>query len=105
MKDAKGHGSDAHQEGVSGLPANTFEAAKAESARLNSEVDRAGAVKNAFPRGPMGLTPDHVKASPEFRAASAAYNTAFQKLRQFNSSYVKTYAKELRAERIKRRGG
>lgn len=40
----------------------------------------------AFPKGPMGLTPEDVKNSPEYKAAKQAYSSAFERLRQFNSS-------------------
>lgn len=49
--------------------------------------------------GPMGLTPDHVRASPAWREASAAYAEAFQALRRFNQGFVRLYAREIRADR------
>lgn len=107
MKDEKGHGSDprgaAHQEGVAAVP-TAFELAKAESARLDAGAARAAEALKAYPRGPMGLTPDHVKASPEYRADKQEYDRAFQRQRAFNASYVKLFANELRAERLRRRG-
>lgn len=51
------------------------------------------------PKGPMGLTPDLVKKSPEYIKLKAAYDKAFQTLRTFNAAYTKRYAKEIRAER------
>jgi hypothetical protein len=82
-----------------------FERAKAKRDILNQEVERHGAVLNKFPRGHMGLTPDHVKASPEYQAAKAAHGIAFRRLQDFNSSFVKKFSNELRAERLRRRGG
>lgn len=58
---------------------------------LYAEVKRLSAILGAFPKGPMNLTPDHIKASPEYRAAKANYNTAFARLRAFNTAFVKTY--------------
>jgi len=84
----------------------TFAIAKAAQAAIEQEASRAGAVLAAIPgvgTGPMGLTPDAVKASPEYRAAKLAYESAFARLRAFNGSYVKVYASELRAERNARR--
>jgi hypothetical protein len=81
----------------------TFEEADAESTRLEQEVSAAGAVLRAFPTGPMGLTPDHVKATPEWRAAKARYERAFAAMRKFNAVFVKVFAKELRAQRDARR--
>ena len=37
----------------------------------------------------MGLTPDSVKASPEWQAAKAAWTEAFSALRAFNRANAK----------------
>jgi hypothetical protein len=37
--------------------------------------------------GPMGLTPDSVKASPEYRIAKADYERAASVLRAFNAKH------------------
>lgn len=63
----------------------TFDGAKVIQRSLLSEVRRLSAALNAFPKGAMGLTPDEVKASPEFRLAKSQYEAAFQKLRRFNA--------------------
>ena len=109
MKDAKGHGSDsrgaAHQEGVEDAGRRAaFNAAKEKAAKLWAASEATGKAMDAFPRNAMGLTPDNVRATPEWRAAKAASDTAFQQLRNFNSVYTKTFAKELRKERATRRG-
>ena len=49
----------------------------------------AAAALAAFPRGPMGLTPDSVKASPEWQAAKAAWTEAFSALRAYNRAKAK----------------
>ena len=55
---------------------------------LRSEVERASAAMQVFPRtGPMGMTPDSVKSSPEFKAAKLAFDRAFAALRNFNTVY------------------
>lgn len=54
--------------------------------QLWDDCKAAGAALKAFPRGRMGLTPDAVKATPEWRAAKQAYDRAFAALRSFNSS-------------------
>lgn len=66
----------------------TFEEAVREEARkiLEGEWKRAGKALKVFPKGPMGLTPDEVKVSPEFRAAKSAYDKAFEALRRFNAA-------------------
>ena len=83
--------------------ASTFAEAKAVRDALDSEVTRTGNVLNTFPKGPMGLPPDAVAFSPEYRDATRQFDIAFAKLRDFNSTYVKTFAKELREDRDARR--
>lgn len=80
----------------------TYEEAKAESALVEKEMFEAQAAIDAFPRGPMGLTPDAVRATPEWRAAKTRVDKAFARLRAFNAVFVKRFAKELRAERDER---
>lgn len=103
MKDAFGHGSAAHQSGTSRV-ATPFALAKANQNRLNEEVTRLGVALNSFPKDTMGLTPDAVKASPEYRSAKSAYNEAFHQLINFNSVFTKAFAKEIKkADRLSRR--
>lgn len=83
----------------------SFEEAVAARDRLEQEASAAGHVLNAFPRGAMGLTPDHVRATPEWRAAKDRYKRAFAALQNFNTVFTKAFAKELRAQRAERRGG
>ncbi len=45
----------------------------------------AGKAMNGFPKGPLGLTPDHVKSTPEWQAARQEYQAAFAALRKINS--------------------
>lgn len=57
--------------------------------------------------GMFGLTPDAIKALPEYKSAKAAYNKAFADLRKINSILLKNYKKEFdeyeKSERDKRR--
>ncbi len=73
--------------------------AKQVKAQLESEERQAAEALKAFPKGPMGLTPDSVKATPEWKAAYLAHAAAFQALRKFNGSYFKAFKKEIAAER------
>lgn len=62
-----------------------------EAARHVLEAQRkaAAATLGSLPgigSGPMGLTPDSVKASPEYQAAKAAHAHAFDALRRFNKA-------------------
>lgn len=54
-------------------------------------------------RGPFGLTPDYIKAKPQWRAAYRDERAAFQRLADFNRFLSKNYQKELRAERDAKR--
>ncbi len=76
-----------------------YQTAKAESARLYDAAAVASAKLNAFPKGPMGLTPDAVKFSPEYRLAKTQYERAAAAVRNFNSTYTKRFAAEIRADR------
>jgi hypothetical protein len=78
---------------------SAYEQAKAESERLDKEASEAGEALRAFPRGPTGITPDSIRATPAFREAKARYDKAFAKQRAFNGPFVKRFAKELREER------
>lgn len=81
----------------------SFEEAKAQRDLIQQEVDRAGEALEAFPRtGPMNLTPDAVRATPAWQTAKANYQRAFKRLQDFNVTFTKTFAKELRAERARR---
>lgn len=55
-------------------------------------------------KGFMGLTPDHIKATPEWKAARSAFDNAFAKVRYFNGRYVKHFKKEIRAAIEAKRG-
>lgn len=77
--------------------------AKAARDAIGADVARASAALNRFPVGPMGLTPDAVKASPEYRAAKMAFDSAFAGQRCFNASFVRTFRREIAAERAARR--
>lgn len=71
--------------------------AKAEAARARSTA--ASAVLNLFPKGSMGLTPDEVKATPEWKAAKREFDNAFTSERAWNTFMVRYFSKEMRAER------
>jgi hypothetical protein len=78
---------------------------KAAVAQLDAEAKAASEKMKALGggTGPMGLTPDHIKFSPEYRIAYATSQQAHQKLRSLNQTYVKKFANELRAEREAKR--
>jgi len=79
-----------------------YSQAKARQTELYQAEKEAGDRLKAIPgvgSGPMGLTPDSVKASPEYRKAKADYDLAFANLRSFNSWFTRTFKKEIRQER------
>ena len=84
---------------------STFEAATVERDRIEHELAEATAAINAFPKGAMGFTPDHIRVLPEWRAAKVRVDKAFKALQNFNVVYVKTFKKELAAQRAQRRSG
>lgn len=55
-------------------------------------------------RGPMGLTPDHIKNTPEWQQARAAVDRAGKVLRDYNRQFLKLYKKEWKAEVMAKRG-
>ncbi len=81
----------------------TYQEAKDQANKLYTQVEVAGRALEVFPTGPLGLTPDAVKATQEYRAARAAYAAAFQTLQRWNRWYVKAYWQELAAERAAHR--
>lgn len=88
---------------VADRKAEAFTAAKVHAEALEQAVTETTAILQQFPKGPMGLTPDEVKSSPEWQAAQHNFARAFQVLREFNGSYTKTFAAELKHERQARR--
>lgn len=84
---------------VADRKARDFVLARAKAQVINDAVDAASAALQLFPRGPLGLTPDDVKSTPEWRAAYHQYNHVSQISRKFNGPYFKRFADELRHER------
>lgn len=83
----------------------TYEQAKGIRAFRERESKDAASRLNAITgagSGPMGLTPDHIRARPEWQVARKESSEKFEALRQFNSFFTKTFAKEYRAERKER---
>lgn len=50
-------------------------------------------------KGPLGLTPDHIKSTPEWQEAFKAERKAFADLRAWNAFMTKIFRKEMIAER------
>lgn len=82
-----------------------FAVAKAKQNAIDARLTAASKAMEVFPKGAMGLTPDAVKATPEWKKAKAELDRAFKELQRFNAHFVKKFAKELREERQLRRRG
>jgi len=63
---------------------------------FNAQVDRMSAILNdKYPeKGPMGLTPEHIRLSREYQADKAAFDNSFKYLRSINGFLNKHYKKE-----------
>ena len=88
-----------------------FEQFRAERARLienTCQTSKAWRAIEGVGSGAMGLTPDSVKASPEYRRARAEFNAAMRALQAFNARHLKRFkaqiAAEQRAARASREG-
>ena len=83
-----------------------YQTAKAYQQQLE-QVEKAASDKlnaiNGIGTGPLGLTPDSVKSTPEYQQASKEYSAAFQALRNFNGWFTKQFKKEYAADRKARR--
>ena len=80
----------------------TYEDAKAHRENLvRAHDDAAANLKSVCgdERGPMGLTPDHIKSTPQWKNAFRAERAAFERMRQHNFSMVKTFKVEMAADR------
>ena len=84
----------------------TYEISKVVKQQLEAEtqaaIDKLNAIRGNE-RGPMGLTPDHIKFSPEYQQANAEFEKAFQVQRKFNAKFSRQYKNEIRAEYRDRR--
>lgn len=72
-----------------------------EGAYLDAVVSHRAACGTV--RGPMGLTPDHVKATPEWKQSRTAMDRAQRTLAAFNSQFLKRYKTEWKATLLERR--
>ena len=68
---------------------------------LYAKNDKASEELQAFDKlgkSEMGMTPDHIKAMPEWKAAKRAFDVSFAELRAFNGWFMKTFKKEVKEE-------
>lgn len=68
----------------------TVEILKAARAKLEADRHEAALALSAFPKvGPHNVTPDAVKAAPEWKSAYASFWAAHNALRAFNGRYAR----------------
>lgn len=77
----------------------TYTEAKAMADAYAATTKRLGAAMGHFPRGPMNLTTDAARATPEYKVAKLALDRAFAQERAFNTYFVKTFKVEIKADR------
>lgn len=73
-------------------------------AKLREARDTAAAAMRQFPKLPNGMTPDAVKATPEWREAYRAYHRAALAAADFYGAHRRELDAAFRAERAARRG-
>ena len=84
----------------------TYAEAKDARDHLDARLAEATAALKSIPgvgSGQTGLTPDHVKTSPAYRAAKAEVDRVFAALRKANAFIAKHYRQDAAAERKARR--
>ncbi len=72
----------------------TFAEANAARQPFDEACNHWGKVLESFPKGEMGLTPDHIKASQPYGIARAEFDKNMRKLKAINSYIVKHFKKE-----------
>ncbi len=83
-----------------------YEEAKTMRDARDAETVAASQALRAVPgisSGAMGLTPDHVKASLDYRVARLRYDTARERLRKFNVLFQRAFKKEIARDRTRDR--
>lgn len=78
-----------------------YDTAKAAKQRLQDHCDSASAELKKFDvhKGPMGLMPDHIKFSDDYRRVKVNFDTAFEALRKYNLHFNRLYKADIQAER------
>ncbi|MFK4131937.1 hypothetical protein ACI2KR_06535 [Pseudomonas luteola] len=79
-----------------------YDEAKAKADELDAAYRYHGNKLKAFPKGALGLTPDDIKSSPEYKAVKRDFDEAFSRLRAFNAFFTRQFTKEIRIDRRER---
>ncbi len=78
---------------------NPFEDAKDEVALLEKELHAANEVLKDFPRDAMGLIPDAVALTQEYRSAKARFQKAFARIQESKQAPLKPHWTTLETDR------
>jgi len=70
-----------------------------ESKEIDKESDDASDAIKSFPRNEMGLTPDNVKNTEEYKVANKNWNTSWKKLQEFNRTSPNEFKRRASNER------
>jgi hypothetical protein len=81
------------------LPKKTYEQAKADVDAADARMKLSNEKMNTYPTGNMGLTPDHIKATPEWQADYSESNKALAQVRAANEFMTKNYGDQYLADR------
>lgn len=79
------------------LTAEEFRKAYAALEAARAVADKASEELATFPKGPMGLTPDSVKFTPEFQTVRQTYDAATAKVKRLSAVLVKADKAAMRA--------
>lgn len=81
----------------------SYSEAKALRDKIVSASRAAAAALASYPKSAMGLTPDDVKESAQWKADKLAFELAFADECRINAFMVRNFKAEMRAERIAKR--
>lgn len=79
-----------------------YKQAKNYKKELEIMIDDASRKLNDFEINELGLIPDHIRDTEEYKSAKDKYDMLFNSLRQFNQWFTKEFKKEYAADRRNR---
>ena len=84
-------------------PTGDYAADLATKEQHEAAVKAASDLLKEFPRNAAGITPDAIKASPEYQQAKMLYDAMFKRLQTYNTIFLKQHKAQYMADRSKRR--
>jgi len=72
----------------------SFEEAKAHKQELDTINRKHSEILQQFETNGMGLVPDNIRATKEWKEAKQDYERSFAELRKFNAWFVKEFRKK-----------